>query len=83
LHLKVILKQPQFVHSSPSTPKTPSTPTTPGGTARKGGPMFSFTDPTLAKKAASVKENLLIWAQMKTKEYEVAIADVKFFFFDF
>lgn len=53
--------------NSPS-PRTPSTPTTPG--ASKNGPMFSFTDPTLAKKASTVKEQLLTWAQMKTKEYE-------------
>ncbi|CAH1717621.1 unnamed protein product [Chironomus riparius] len=53
--------------NSPS-PRTPSTPTTPGGS--KNGPIFSFTDPTLAKKASTVKEQLLTWAQMKTKEYE-------------
>jgi hypothetical protein len=54
---------------SPRTPTTPKTPTTPGGS--KNGPLFSFTDPTLAKKAATVKEQLLQWAQMKTKAYEV------------
>lgn len=57
-------------YSSPSTPRTPTTPTTPGGTPRNG-PLFAFTDPTLAKKASTVKEQLLQWAQMKTKEYEV------------
>lgn len=63
-------KQIQIVYSSPS-PKTPSTPTTPGG-SKMNGPMFSFTDPALQKKAATVKETLLMWCQMKTKEYEVA-----------
>lgn len=56
-------------YSSPS-PRTPTTPTTPGGTS-KNGPLFSFTDPALAKRASTVKEQLLQWAQMKTKEYEV------------
>lgn len=58
-------------YSSPS-PRTPSTPTTPGG-SKINGPMFAFTDPVLAKKASTVKEQLLQWAQMKTKEYEVIL----------
>ena len=65
---EIIIK---FYHSSPTTPKsTPSTPTTPGS---KNGPLFAFTDPALAKRASTVKEQLLQWAQMKTKEYEVII----------
>lgn len=63
------IKQNKTICYSSPSPRTPSTPTTPGGS--KNGPMFSFTDPTLAKKASTVKEQLLTWAQMKTKEYEV------------
>jgi hypothetical protein len=53
-------------HSSPKLPSTPTTPTSPGG-----GPYFKFTDPDLNRKAATVKDQLLQWCQMKTKEYEV------------
>uniref|UniRef100_A0A1Y9J070 Calponin-homology (CH) domain-containing protein n=1 Tax=Anopheles quadriannulatus TaxID=34691 RepID=A0A1Y9J070_ANOQN len=54
--------------SPPNSPKTPSTPTTPSGAM--GGPMFKFTDPALNRRAATVKDQLLQWCQMKTKEYE-------------
>ncbi|XP_058443381.1 calponin homology domain-containing protein DDB_G0272472-like isoform X1 [Malaya genurostris] len=52
--------------SPPNSPRTPSTPTTPGA----GGPMFQFTDPSLNRRAATVKDQLLLWCQMKTREYE-------------
>uniref|UniRef100_A0A182Y4W1 Calponin-homology (CH) domain-containing protein n=1 Tax=Anopheles stephensi TaxID=30069 RepID=A0A182Y4W1_ANOST len=52
--------------SPPNSPKTP-TPTTPSGAM---GPMFKFTDPALNRRAATVKDQLLQWCQMKTKEYE-------------
>ncbi|XP_058828871.1 microtubule-associated protein futsch-like isoform X2 [Topomyia yanbarensis] len=52
--------------SPPNSPRTPSTPTTPGA----GGLMFQFTDPSLNRRAATVKDQLLQWCQMKTREYE-------------
>uniref|UniRef100_A0A4Y0BIH4 Calponin-homology (CH) domain-containing protein n=1 Tax=Anopheles funestus TaxID=62324 RepID=A0A4Y0BIH4_ANOFN len=52
--------------SPPNSPKTP-TPTTPSAAM---GPMFKFTDPALNRRAATVKDQLLQWCQMKTKEYE-------------
>lgn len=53
-----------------SSPRTPSTPSTPGATA---GPMFQFTDPSLNRRAATVKDQLLQWCQRKTMGYEVPI----------
>lgn len=47
------------------------TPRTPTGSA----PLFKFTDPELSRQASTVKERLLQWCQMKTKEYEVAHHD--------
>ncbi|XP_037918817.1 serine/arginine repetitive matrix protein 2 isoform X2 [Hermetia illucens] len=55
--------------NSQNSPLTPSSPMTPGGTNR-GAPLFQFTDPALCARAATVKEQLLQWCQMKTKEYE-------------
>ncbi|XP_055525380.1 titin-like isoform X3 [Wyeomyia smithii] len=52
--------------SPPNSPRTPSTPSTPGA----AGPMFQFTDPSLNRRAATVKDQLLQWCQMKTREYE-------------
>ncbi|EAT35395.1 AAEL012429-PA, partial [Aedes aegypti] len=54
--------------SPPNSPRTPSTPSTPGGTGT--GPMFQFTDPSLNRRAATVKDQLLQWCQMKTRGYE-------------
>ncbi|XP_059483220.1 titin-like isoform X2 [Neocloeon triangulifer] len=51
-------------NSSPS----PSTPKTPGGSI--SGPLFKFTDPGLNRSASNVKERLLYWCQVKTKEYK-------------
>ncbi|XP_037936521.1 mucin-5AC isoform X9 [Teleopsis dalmanni] len=58
--------------NSQQSPRSPSTPTTPGGTASPSGsaPIFRFTDPALNARAATVKDQLLQWCQMKTKEYE-------------
>ncbi|KAF5290833.1 hypothetical protein FQA39_LY14595 [Lamprigera yunnana] len=50
-------------NSSNTPPGTPRTPT--GST-----PLFKFTDPELNRQASTVKERLLQWCQMKTKEYE-------------
>ncbi|KAK4874661.1 hypothetical protein RN001_014021 [Aquatica leii] len=50
--------------NSRNTP--PGTPRTPTGSA----PLFKFTDPELSRQASTVKERLLQWCQMKTKEYE-------------
>ncbi|KAL9695883.1 hypothetical protein quinque_015168 [Culex quinquefasciatus] len=52
--------------SPPNSPKTPSTPATPGG----GGAMFTFTDPSLNRRAATAKDQLLQWCQRKTNGYE-------------
>ncbi|XP_055617264.1 smoothelin-like protein 1 [Toxorhynchites rutilus septentrionalis] len=52
--------------SPPNSPRTPTTPSTPGAK----GPMFQFTDPSLNRRAATVKDQLLQWCQMKTREYE-------------
>lgn len=38
--------------------------------------MFKFTDPALNARAATVKDQLLQWAQSKTVEYEVIIVVV-------
>ncbi|XP_065334751.1 titin homolog isoform X2 [Cloeon dipterum] len=51
-------------NSSPS----PSTPKTPGGSI--SGPLFKFTDAGLNRSASNVKERLLYWCQVKTKEYK-------------
>ncbi|XP_046391218.1 serine/arginine repetitive matrix protein 2-like isoform X3 [Ischnura elegans] len=44
----------------------PNSPKSPGGT----GPLFKFTDPQLSRSASGVKDKLLYWCQMKTKEYK-------------
>ncbi|XP_044253053.1 uncharacterized protein LOC123004018 isoform X2 [Tribolium madens] len=46
--------------NSPSTPKTPS----------GSGPLFKFTDPAVSQSASTIKDRLLYWCRMKTKEYE-------------
>jgi hypothetical protein len=46
-------------------PGTPGTPKSPGN-----GPLFKFTDPAVSLSAATIKERLLFWCKMKTKEYE-------------
>jgi hypothetical protein len=46
--------------NSPSTPKTPS----------GSGPLFKFTDPAVSQSASTIKDRLLHWCRMKTKEYE-------------
>ncbi|KAL3274697.1 hypothetical protein HHI36_016074 [Cryptolaemus montrouzieri] len=43
----------------------PSTPRTPGGS-----PLFTFTDAALSQSANTIKDRLLHWCRMKTKEYE-------------
>ncbi|XP_044759033.1 microtubule-associated protein futsch isoform X2 [Coccinella septempunctata] len=43
----------------------PSTPRTPGGS-----PLFKFTDAALSQSASTIKDRLLYWCRMKTKEYE-------------
>ncbi|KAK9883724.1 hypothetical protein WA026_001912 [Henosepilachna vigintioctopunctata] len=43
----------------------PSTPRTPGGS-----PIFKFTDAALSQSASTIKDRLLYWCRMKTKEYE-------------
>lgn len=60
-------KSPMTFSMTPSSPKTPTTPGTPGSS----NAMFTFTDPSMNARAATVKEILLTWCQMKTKEYEV------------
>lgn len=52
--------------NSINKPTPPSTPGTPRGT----GPIFKFTDPALTQSANTIKERLLHWCRMKTKEYE-------------
>lgn len=52
--------------NSVNKPTPPSTPGTPRGT----GPLFKFTDPALTQSASTIKERLLHWCRMKTKEYE-------------
>nr|CAI5839324.1 unnamed protein product [Callosobruchus analis] len=44
---------------------TPGTPKSPGGR-----PLFKFTDPALSQSASTIKDRLLYWCRMKTKEYE-------------
>uniref|UniRef100_A0A182FJP5 Calponin-homology (CH) domain-containing protein n=3 Tax=Anopheles albimanus TaxID=7167 RepID=A0A182FJP5_ANOAL len=61
------LDKQNSTQSPPNSPKTPTTPTTPSAAM---GPMFKFTDPALNRRAATVKDQLLQWCQMKTKEYE-------------
>lgn len=56
-------------YSSPGIPSSPS-PKTPSSSG-SSGPLFQFTDPALKNRAATVKEQLLTWCQMKTKEYDV------------
>ncbi|CAG9833010.1 unnamed protein product [Diabrotica balteata] len=51
--------------NTPTPPGTPGTPKTPGN-----GPLFKFTDPALSLSAATIKDRLLYWCRMKTKEYE-------------
>ncbi|CAH1109288.1 unnamed protein product [Psylliodes chrysocephalus] len=46
-------------------PSTPGSPKTPGN-----GPLFKFTDPAVSQSASTIKERLLFWCKMKTKEYE-------------
>ncbi|VEN57269.1 unnamed protein product [Callosobruchus maculatus] len=46
-------------------PSTPGTPKSPGGR-----PLFKFTDPALSQSASTIKDRLLYWCRMKTKEYE-------------
>lgn len=46
---------------------TPGTPKTPFGS----GPLFKFTDPAVRDSASTIKDRLLYWCRMKTKEYEV------------
>ncbi|KAG5862664.1 hypothetical protein JTB14_028224 [Gonioctena quinquepunctata] len=48
-------------------PSTPGTPKTPFGS----GPLFKFTDPAVSQSASTIKDRLLFWCRMKTKEYEV------------
>jgi hypothetical protein len=43
-----------------------STPKTPSGS----GPLFKFTDPAVSQSASTIKDRLLHWCRMKTKEYE-------------
>ncbi|XP_066246265.1 serine/arginine repetitive matrix protein 2-like isoform X2 [Euwallacea similis] len=52
--------------NSVNKPTPPSTP----GTPRGSGPMFKFTDPALTQSANTIKDRLLHWCRMKTKEYE-------------
>lgn len=52
--------------NSLNKPTPPSTPGTPRGT----GPLFKFTDPAVSQSASTIKERLLHWCRMKTKEYE-------------
>jgi hypothetical protein len=63
-------KQNSITKSTPNSPvpssPTPKTPTSAGSS----GPLFTFTDPALRNRAATVKEQLLTWCQMKTKEYD-------------
>ncbi|KAK9752688.1 Calponin homology (CH) domain [Popillia japonica] len=54
------LDKQNSLNSPPSTPKSPTA----------GGPLFKFTDPSLNQSANTVKQRLLQWCQMKTKEYE-------------
>ncbi len=64
-------------YSSPVTSSpSPKTPTSAGSTS---GPLFQFTDPALKNRAATVKEQLLTWCQMKTKEYDVRSPNLKQF----
>lgn len=46
-----------------------SSPKTPGGAGAT--PLFKFTDPALSNSASTVKDRLLYWCQVKTKEYKV------------
>lgn len=39
--------------------------------ATSGGGFMKYTDPALNARAATAKDQLLQWCQMKTKEYEV------------
>jgi len=48
----------------------PSSPRTTGTTGTKPLPLFKFTDPAVCQSAATVKERLLVWCQIKTKEYQ-------------
>ncbi|XP_050513156.1 titin [Diabrotica virgifera virgifera] len=52
-------------NSTTTPPGTPGTPKTPGN-----GPLFKFTDPALSLSAATIKDRLLYWCKVKTKEYE-------------
>lgn len=64
--------------SSPLTTSTTTTTTTntTTGEKEKGAVLFKFTDPALNARAATVKDQLLQWAQSKTVEYEVIIVVV-------
>ncbi|CAH1154637.1 unnamed protein product [Phaedon cochleariae] len=48
------------LNTPPSTPGTPKT----------GGLLFKFTDPALSQSASTIKDRLLYWCRVKTKEYE-------------
>ncbi|XP_050309144.1 titin isoform X5 [Anthonomus grandis grandis] len=52
--------------NSVNKPTPPSTP----GTPRGSGPLFKFTDSALTQSASTIKDRLLHWCRMKTKEYE-------------
>ncbi|GJQ80131.1 hypothetical protein Trydic_g19411, partial [Trypoxylus dichotomus] len=54
------LDKQNSLNSPPSTPKSPTT----------GSPLFKFTDASLNQSANTVRQRLLQWCQMKTKEYE-------------
>nr|XP_023020334.1 uncharacterized protein LOC111508923 [Leptinotarsa decemlineata] len=53
-------------NSNNTPPSTPGTPKTPFGS----GPLFKFTDPAVSQSASTIKDRLLYWCKMKTKEYE-------------
>ncbi|XP_044735500.1 microtubule-associated protein futsch isoform X2 [Chrysoperla carnea] len=55
-------------NSLSSSSSAPNSPMTPGGAG--GQPLFKFTDPTLRNSASTVKDRLLYWCQVKTKEYK-------------
>lgn len=59
--IKISLLQLMLLVMVCRTPKTPS----------GSGPLFKFTDPAVSQSASTIKERLLKWCQMKTKEYEV------------
>ncbi|KAJ8972684.1 hypothetical protein NQ317_001704 [Molorchus minor] len=54
------LDKQNSVNTPPSTPSTPLSK----------GPLFKFTDPAVSQSASTIKDRLLYWCKMKTKEYE-------------